>query len=121
MGGAPILHRASPKEAVISYYPNYTGTFRKQKKRKLKSIKFYLALILMCALVGAAIPFVLEEGEKYIQMYDATRLVESNSDSLEKLKRAYKEEIRNKNFENLPQINKEKINSEDLRKLKEKF
>jgi hypothetical protein len=121
----------------MSYYPNYTGTFRKRKKWKLKSIKFYLALILICAVVGAAIPFILEEGEKLMRRYEALRLLESHTGSpetlkeaikekigdeeFERLKRAYKEKVGDKKFERLKRDYKEKIGDRDLEKLKEVF
>ena len=115
------LHRGAAKEAVISYYPNYTGTFRKRKKRKLRSIKLYLILTLVCAPVGAAISLVVEEGAELMQMYEALRLEESDIDSPEKFKKAIKEKIGEEEFERLKRDYKEKSGEEEFERLKRDY
>ncbi len=105
----------------MSYYPNYTGTFRKRKIRKRPSIKFYLILTLGCCLVGAAIPFALEQGEKLMQMYEALRLAESDTGSPEALKEAIKEKIGDKEFERLKRDFKEKVGEKEYERLKRDY
>ena len=95
--------------------------WRKRRKWKIKNIKLYLVIIMICFVVAAVLHFLVDKGTDLIEEAYKITATDLSPSSIKKLKETYGDKIDADKLEKVKKALKGGMNNADIEKLKETY
>ena len=95
--------------------------WRKRRKWKIKNIKLYLVIIMICFVVAAVLHFIVDKGTDLIEEAYKITATDLSPSSIKKLKETYGDKIDADKLAKVKKALKGEMNNEDIEKLKEAY